>query len=115
MEDKSKIGVREADVTEKHVDKKFIESQKEIIIGRVNKYLDRSRIAEELRSDDVSPYIIYKQKQVVPQLEKALRIIHEGKYGICLACGGNIEIERLIAVPAAFVCVACLKMGKTGS
>ena len=113
MEEKSKTR-REVDVIERRIDKKFIESQKKIIIGRINKYLDPKRISEELQADDVSPYIMYKQKQVVPQLEKALRIIHEGKYGVCLACGGNIEIERLIAVPAAFVCVACLRVGKTG-
>lgn len=114
MEEKLKIPAQELDVIKRSIDKQFIESQKKIIIGRIAKYMDRQRIAEELRANDVSPYILYKQKEVVPQLQKALKIIDAGKYGICLACGGNIEMRRLVAVPAAFTCVACMQAGKTG-
>jgi DnaK suppressor protein len=32
---------------------------------------------------------------------------HEGKYGICLACGCRIPRRRLQAVPTATLCVSC--------
>ncbi|NCT54492.1 hypothetical protein GW758_00860 [Candidatus Falkowbacteria bacterium] len=115
MKEELKIPTQKTDVIERRLDKQFIESQKNIIIGRIAKYMDKERIVEELRDNDVSPYILYKQQEVVPQLQKALRIIQEDKYGICLSCSGNIEIKRLIAVPAAFVCIACMRAGKTGS
>ena len=99
----------------KLISKEFVEKQKKIILERIALYTDRKRISEELRANDVSPYILYKQKQVVPQLQKALKIISEGKYGICLACGGAIEMKRLIVVPAALNCITCMRAGKTGS
>jgi len=114
MKEESKNPVQELDVFEKSVDKQFIESQKKIIVDRIAKYTDRAIIEEELRASDVSAYILYKQKEVVPQLQKALRIIDAGKYGVCLTCGGNIEIKRLIAVPAAFTCITCMREGRSG-
>lgn len=86
----------------------FVESQKQIILSRIAKYLNKQRIQEELRDGDVSPYILYKQKYVLPQLQKALLLIQNGDYGICQKCGNPIEINRLILVPAAFHCIKCL-------
>lgn len=37
----------------------------------------------------------------------ALRKIDEGTYGKCESCGEEIPYERLEAVPAATLCVAC--------
>ncbi len=112
MKEEVKILPQEFNFAERRLSKQFIESQKKIIISRIAKYTDRARIAEELRANDVSPYILYKQKEVVPQLKKALRLIDTGEYGICVVCGGNIEMKRLIAVPAAFTCITCMQGGK---
>ena len=55
------------------MEKNFISAQKERIIKRINKYKDKNRIGDELLSGDVSPYTRYKQKELVPILEKALK------------------------------------------
>ncbi len=89
--------------------RQFIEGQKAIIEERIRRYTDRERISEELKSGDVSPYTIYKQNSVVPQLRKALLLIEKGGYGLCSVCGNAIEKKRLEAVPAAFLCCSCLK------
>jgi RNA polymerase-binding transcription factor DksA len=40
-------------------------------------------------------------------IDAALRRIEEGRYGICLACGGPLGLQRLRAIPEARLCVSC--------
>jgi hypothetical protein len=40
-------------------------------------------------------------------IEDALRRIHEGSYGTCLACGGPMGLQRIRAIPEARYCVGC--------
>lgn len=101
---KTKIFMEE----KKCLSSQFIASQKAIILSRIEKYTDRKRISEELQEGDISAYILYKQEQVVPQLRKAISLIENGTYGTCLSCGGQIEMARLLQVPAAFSCIKCL-------
>lgn len=95
------------------MEKEFVLEQKKRIIKRINKYKDKDRIRDELLSGDVSPYTRYKQKELIPILEKALRKIEEGNYGICEDCGREIEKKRLLIVPAAEHCLECIKKRPT--
>lgn len=87
--------------------KLFLEQQKKRIEGRIAKYKDPKRIKEELLSGDVSPYTRYKQEKLIPILEKTLRKITNGDYGVCESCGKQIEDIRLSLVPAAEKCICC--------
>ncbi|MBI4090972.1 MAG: TraR/DksA C4-type zinc finger protein [Candidatus Komeilibacteria bacterium] len=42
-------------------------------------------------------------------VNKALKKIDEGKYGVCEKCGNMIEPERLRAFPSATACMDCKK------
>lgn len=42
-------------------------------------------------------------------VNKALKKIEEGKYGMCEKCGNMIEPERLRAFPSATACMDCKK------
>ncbi len=42
-------------------------------------------------------------------IDKALKRIEEGKYGICKYCNKEIELERLKIRPESTSCVACKK------
>ncbi len=86
----------------------FLAKQAAEIRARINKYQDRARIKDELRQGDVSGYIIHKQTNVVPQLEKALERLRDGSYGICSKCNGSIETKRLELVPGADICMKCI-------
>ena len=55
------------------------------------------------REKDIS--ILESLETELADLEKALRKIDEGTYGICEACGKPIPAERLQAMPAARLCV----------
>lgn len=42
-------------------------------------------------------------------VEKSLKKITDGGYGVCSYCGQEIEIDRLMARPESSACVACKK------
>ena len=42
-------------------------------------------------------------------VNKALRLLAEGKYGTCLHCGADIDPKRLIARPTSSSCIGCKK------
>lgn len=87
--------------------KSFLEQQKKRIESRIAKYKNEKRIKDELLSGDVSPYTRYKQEKLIPILEKCLQKIAKGNYGLCEKCSHEIEIGRLLRVPAAELCIKC--------
>ncbi|HEX9093878.1 MAG TPA: TraR/DksA C4-type zinc finger protein, partial [Coriobacteriia bacterium] len=46
-------------------------------------------------------------RELHSQVERALKRVDDGTYGKCLRCGKAIPIERLEAMPAAELCIAC--------
>lgn len=48
-------------------------------------------------------------------VEKALKQMAEGGYGICGYCGQEIELERLMVRPESGSCVECKKTIKAGN
>lgn len=96
----------------------FVEVQREKVFNLLREYSDPEKIKEALEGQKVNPedgessYMIYireKQKNVVPMLLRALELMNSGKYGVCMKCGGKIEIERLEKVPSATDCCTCIK------
>lgn len=75
------------------------------------------------RNDDMNPdrddlaqdYIEMEQdvalqaidREQLERIDNALARIHEGTYGICMACGEPIPAERLEILPYATLCVRC--------
>lgn len=48
-----------------------------------------------------------QDQERLDQVHAALQRIDEGTYGICTRCGGEINPERLNALPYAEHCVRC--------
>ena len=48
-----------------------------------------------------------RARESLAQTERALARIEEGTYGICVRCGDPIASDRLEAMPAADLCIAC--------
>ncbi len=46
-------------------------------------------------------------RQELAEIEAALGRIADGRYGVCLACGGPLGLQRLRAVPEARYCLSC--------
>lgn len=46
-------------------------------------------------------------EQTLEDIEKALKNIKKGTYGVCKYCGQDINKKRLVARPVASSCVSC--------
>jgi DnaK suppressor protein len=57
------------------------------------------------RERDLS--LLENARDLLDQVERALRKIADGTYGRCATCGKAIEAARLKALPHASLCIAC--------
>ena len=48
-----------------------------------------------------------RESKYLQQVDDALKRMAQGKFGICLACGNPISLERLRVVPTAKLCITC--------
>jgi len=87
--------------------KELFESQKELS-GDVSSYTvhmaDQSgdTFRKELKAN-----LTEAQMRILKKIEKALKKIYEGNYGICEKCGKEIEKERLFLIPWTELCKKC--------
>jgi len=65
-------------------------------------------------NDDVLGAISSSARAELLQVESALRRLASGRYTTCRVCAGDIEPERLAAVPYTDCCRACAESAGTG-
>ena len=68
---------------------------------------DSKEQAIERENDEVLLKIEESVMEELTQVKNALKRLDAGEYGICEACGEEISIGRLKAMPFATLCVAC--------
>ncbi len=44
---------------------------------------------------------------LIQKLEKALKNLENSDFGVCAACGNDIPMGRILAVPEAKICIQC--------
>ncbi len=93
-----------------------LEEQKEIIIQRLEKYAEKSNVADNPNRGDLAMRAIQSERQglliaragtQLEDIQAALDRIKEGTYGLCEICGEPIHLERLHAIPTTSVCMKC--------
>ena len=57
-------------------------------------------------------YIMQREDSFIKYLEKALIMIEDGTFGVCVLCNELIAKERLLEVPHSNKCVACKETDK---
>jgi DnaK suppressor protein len=57
------------------------------------------------RERDLS--LLENARDLLDQVQVALRKISDGTYGTCASCGKSIEAARLKALPHASLCISC--------
>ena len=65
--------------------------------------------ATETEGDEVLDALEDSAMAEVAEIRKALERIEDGTYGICAACGDDINEKRLQALPYAIQCINCAK------
>ena len=53
-------------------------------------------------------------RNLLTQIDDALRRMDAGTYGVCERCGERIDIDRLDALPYARLCLECKRRDETG-
>ena len=48
-----------------------------------------------------------RDRKLVAKIKQAIKRIENGTFGICEACGGDIEEKRLVARPVTSLCIDC--------
>jgi len=51
--------------------------------------------------------LVENLRQNLKDVDRALGRLAEGRYGICITCGGEIGADRLAIIPESVYCVAC--------
>jgi RNA polymerase-binding transcription factor DksA len=118
-------------------DQKFLDHQRELLLGERATYLQQSELlkaeaeslVEEMEPGDIQfdeesgeggtltvdrerDLVLSAQAQLaVEDIDDALRKITRGRYGICEGCGDLISKPRLEAMPFARLCIACKSGG----
>ncbi len=86
--------------------KEVMETKKELteisepLPDAVDQASQESDLAFKLRLRD-------REQKLLKKIEKALKKIEDGTYGICEMCGGEIDEKRLMARPEATLCIEC--------
>ena len=81
--------------------------------------LDQTSVGRLSRMDAMQQQALAQDMKERQELQKrrregALARIEAGSFGVCCACGDDMEIERLNADPCAVFCLACLEERASG-
>lgn len=68
---------------------------------------DTAEIASNIMEDHTVMSIAQGEAREITQIDNTLKKIENGEYGVCECCGGNINEQRLIAIPYVSLCVKC--------
>jgi DnaK suppressor protein len=104
--------------------RKRLRKQQKVLKERVDVESQRAKPSQLANPDraDIAYDYAYRSRRLslLEQLEdqlaevnKALKRIDEGTYGLCTNCGKNILPERLEALPSAELCIDCQRQEGT--
>ncbi|MGR3319164.1 MAG: TraR/DksA family transcriptional regulator [Candidatus Anammoxibacter sp.] len=71
------------------------------------KFTDIADIATHNSEEELAMRVASKEIKMLKQIEEALLRINSKKYGICITCNSDINIDRLKALPFSILCVQC--------
>ena len=64
-------------------------------------------MASDSEIDEMTARLAEADSQTLREIQEALRMLREGRYGSCQACGERISRQRLKARPFATLCIKC--------
>ena len=112
----------------KHLDlyKKRLLERKEQLFDIVSKTEQDGREADEQPAQDLADKasnsytkeLLFKKSNddrfILHLIQEALERMEHGSYGVCVACGGEMQPKRLDAVPWARHCIECQEKQEEG-
>jgi DnaK suppressor protein len=68
---------------------------------------DTIDIASEETDREFSLRLQDRERRLIHKIEEAIQRVDDGTYGVCVACGEDIDERRLMARPVATHCIDC--------
>ena len=62
---------------------------------------------EAINSKSISEASLRQAKNTLLKMERALKLIDDPDFGLCMECGDPIPFKRLMVMPGSVLCVAC--------
>jgi DnaK suppressor protein len=107
-------------LTKKQIEtlKKKMEEEKKSLILSFHKDASEFGLDSEASGDEIDQAIAdynsshllrFRNREVfyLKKLDKSLKKLEKGEYGLCTECDGPIKFERLLARPTAEMCILC--------
>jgi RNA polymerase-binding protein DksA len=70
-------------------------------------------VAREIEEEQVWLAMLDQSRKFQDQIDEAMRLLAEGRYGRCIECGKSIPPRRLRALPFALRCLQCQERYET--
>jgi DnaK suppressor protein len=71
-------------------------------IGRISRM-------DAINNKSVNEAALRNSRKKRIQLERSLRELPSGRFGVCRQCERAIELEKLLVVPESILCISCVK------
>ncbi len=71
---------------------------------------DAVEFASKTADQDVTALTVDIRRRMLREIEGALRRVVSGTFGVCEACGEDISVNRLKAIPWARYCLTCQEL-----
>jgi DnaK suppressor protein len=82
----------------------------DLTINEVTTTGDEADAANDGAQNELNTQLAALESRELVQVERAITLIRQGRYGVCEVCEQAIPIERLKALPFTPVCVTCQRM-----
>ena len=76
-------------------------------LARISRGGDVGDAASDGASDELNSQLAALESRELNQIERAIQLMREGRYGTCEICEKPIPITRLNALPFAPLCIDC--------
>jgi len=101
---------KELEAMKQQIQSNLNSSSYEINNLRGNELKDEADHALVQKGENIVKTLIDKQSEKLEAIERSLKRIKNGTYGICESCGEEINIERLKVKVFADYCIVCREM-----
>lgn len=101
---------------QKDVDRSLLDKERQDLLEEIERLRDLLKTETDASTQDGDPDIYERERnlafleaaeQRLEAVERAIRTLEKGTYGLCERCGRQIEPERLEALPDAALCLSC--------
>lgn len=109
-EREKRLDALRAKLTSKHAELKHrVENITDDLRQKKPKSENWEERAQESENDEVLEHLDDLGREEIQKIEISVERMEQGDYGECVACGSEIDIKRLEAVPWTGHCIECAR------